>query len=519
MLRRAAIVAVVLAPTLPLVAWAQATPDRAAALQQQVQDWLRTNLGIAAAPGSTPVRVTAAGDHFDIAAPLGKAPDAPVMTGKLTDAGDGRWALDDLSVPSPSVFRYRLPPSKTPGALEGDVVSTVTIGSQTQHATYDTTFATPSTSSTTLKDMSITTEAKNVTQLTHVDGGEGTATMTPVSDGRVDVAFNSSLDGYTLKMSSPATASPLAVAVGKVSVVGNFAGVSRAGVVDIAQKLSAQLSARSPAPVPPGSVPPGSVPPATVPATPKPAPDPEKMAAMLVSLADLARGVTLDEKFDDLTVTTSNVTGTLKRLSIGLASTAAGGKLQARMPMAAEGLTLPEIGLGSMAKLIPTKLAFTPAVGAVPTDALLRVARGYANKQEPTGDDIASLFSQGPITAGLQDMSLDVAGASFSGSFNTLVTSPNQFSGTGTITAVDIDKLQQAMAADPQTAQFAPVIIFLKGIGRSEQSRMVWDVIYNDGRLLVNGQDMQALMGPPAQSAPPPSAQRPRPARPAPNRP
>ncbi len=501
MLRRAAIVAFVLAPTLPTIALAQVTPDRAAALQQQIQGWLQSTLGITTTSGTSPVRVTAAGDHYDVAAPLGNTPDAPVMTGKMTDTGDGRWAMDDLSLPSPSVFRYRLPPSKTPGAPEGDVTSTVTIGSQTQHAVYDTTFVTPSTSTSTLKDMSITTEGKNLTQLTHVDSGNGTATMTPVSDGRVDVAVNSTFDGYTLKMSSGAATAPVAVAMGKVSVIANFAGVSRAGALEIAQKLSAKLPNAAPA----------------NPTAPKAAQDSEKMVALLTSLADLAKGVTLDEKVDDLTVTTSNLTGTLKTLSIGLNSTAAGGKLQARMPLTAEGLTLPELGLGSMATLIPSRLTFTPSIGAVPTDALLRVARGYGNKQEPTNDDIASLFSQGPITAGLQDMSVDMAGANFSGNFNTLVTSPSQFSGTGTITAVNIDKLQQAMAADPQTAQFAPVIIFLKGIGRSEQSRLVWDVIYNDGRLLVNGQDMAALMGPPSQPAPAPT--RPRPARPAPARP
>lgn len=505
MLRRAALVAVILAPTLPLVAWAQATPDRAAMLQQQIQDWLQSTLGTPAKPGRTPVRVTAAGDHFNVAVPLGTAPDAPVMTGKMTDAGSGRWAIDDISIPSPSVFRYMLPPSKTPGAPTGEITSTVTVGSQQQHALLDPTFATPSTSTSTIKDMSITTAGTNLTQLTHIDGGTGTATMTPVSDGRVDVAINSALDGYSMKMSTGENATPVAVAMGKVSVIANLAGVSRERAMEIAHEVSSKLPNATPQPAP------------------QAAPDNQKMAALLISLADLAKGVSVDEKMSDLTVTTSNITGTLKLLSIGLTSTTAAGKVQARMPLAAEGLTLPDIGLGNMASLIPTKLAFTPSIGAVPTDALMQVSRKLAAKQDPAGDDIAALFSQGPITANIEDMSLDMAGASFTGGFSTLVTSPNKFSGTGRIAAVDIDKLQQAMAADPQTAQFAPVVIFLKGIGRSEQSRLVWDVIYNDGRLLVNGQDMATLMGPPAQSAPaqttPTQPARPPSARPAPARP
>ncbi|MGI4800443.1 MAG: hypothetical protein ACRYG8_41730, partial [Janthinobacterium lividum] len=152
MLRRAALVAVILAPTLPLVARAQVSPDRATVLQQQIQDWLQDTFGTT----KKPVRVTAGADHFDLAVPLGDAPDAPVLTGKMTDAGSGRWAIDDISVPSPSVFHYRLPPAKTPGAPQGEITSTLTVGSQQQHILFDPTFATPSTSTSTIKDMSIT---------------------------------------------------------------------------------------------------------------------------------------------------------------------------------------------------------------------------------------------------------------------------------------------------------------------------------------------------------------------------
>ncbi|MDP9095585.1 MAG: hypothetical protein M3N26_03335 [Pseudomonadota bacterium] len=502
MLRRAALVAFTLVPMVPAVAWAQVTPDRAAMLQRQIQDWLENTLALA---GRTPVRVTAADDHFDVAVPLGIAPNAPVMTGKMTDAGSGRWAVDDITVPSPSVFHYQLPPSKTPGTPSGEVVSTLTVGAQQQHMLLDPSFTTPSSSMSALKDLSLTTTGMDITQLTHIDAAAGTSTVTPASDGRVDVAINSALEGYTVKMSgklSGTDSSAVAVAMGKVSLVANLAGVSRERAIDVVHAVSSKAQRSAPA-----------------------AMDRQKTAALLAALADLARGVSIDEKVNDLTVTTSSMTGTLKQLSIGLTSSTAAGKIQARVPLAAEGLALPDIGLGSMASFIPTKLAFTPTVGSVPTEGLMRVSRKLAEKQDPASEDVAALFSQGPITAGIEDFSLDVGGAEFTGAVSALVSSPNRFTGTGRITAVDIDKLQQAMAADPQTAQFAPVVIFLKGISRSEQSRLVWDLIYNDGRLLVNGQDMAALMGPaaPPAQAQPQSQPRPRPqgtpARPAPTRP
>ena len=492
MLRRAALVAVILAPTFPSVGWAQVTPDRATMLQQQIQDWLQSTLGISTKPVRPLVRVTAAGDHFDLAAPLNTAPDAPVLTGKMTDAGNGRWNVDDVSIPSPSVFNYKLPASKKPGTPSGELTSTVTVGSQQQHLLLDPTFATPSTSTSMIKDMSISTTGTGLTQLTHIDSGSGNGTMTPVADGRVDVAINSGLEGYSIKMSGGTDQTPVALTMNKVSIIANLAGVSRNRMVDVAHELSSNL-------------------PTAAPTTGTKAPDSQKMAALLISLADLAKSVSLDEKITDVSLTMQDLTGTLKGLSIGLTSSATDGKLQARMPLAAEGLTLPDIGLGSMVALVPNRLAFTPSIGAVPTEALMRMSRKLAAKQDPADDDVAALFSQGPITAGIEDLSVDVAGTGFTGTLSALISSPAKFSGTGKITAVDIDKLQQAVAANPQTAQFGAVLIFIKGVGRSEQNRLVWDLNYVDGRLLVNGQDMAALMGQSAQPTPPPAQARPRP--------
>lgn len=498
MLRRAALVVVILAPTLPAVAWAQVTPDRATMLQQQIQDWLQNTLGIMPKPVRPLVRVTAAGDHFDLTAPLNNAPDAPVLTGNMTDAGNGRWNVDNVSIPSPSVFKYKLLVSKTPGAPSsapsGELTSTLTVGSQQQHLLLDPTFVTPSTSTSMIKDLLISTTGTGLTQLTHIDSGSGTGTMTPVADGRVDVAVNSGIEGYSLKMSGGTDQSPIALTMGKVSVVANLAGVARDRAMDIVHELSTKM-------------------PMAAASTGTKAPDDQNMAALLISLADLAKSGSLDEKVNDVSLTMQNLTGTLKLLSIGLTSSTTDGKLQARLPLAAEGLTLPDIGLGSMVTLVPSKLAFTPSIGAVPTEALMRMSRKFATKQDPAEGDIAALFSQGPITVGVEDLSLEVAGTGFTGTVSALVSSPEKFSGTGKITAVDIDKLQQAVAANPQTAQFGAVLIFLKGVGRSEQSRLVWDMNYADGRLLVNGQDMAALMGQPAQPTPPPAAipARPRP--------
>lgn len=511
MLKRAAFVAMTLAPALPGGAWAQATPDRAAALQQQIQDWLQSTLGPDIKVARDPVQVAAAGDHYDVMVPLGNAPAAPAMTGKMTDAGSGRWSVDDVRIPSPSVFHYHLPPTKTAGALTGEITSTLTLGEQQQRMLIDPTFTTPSTWTSAIKNMELATNGPGITQLSHMDSGRGASTITPSGDGRVDMALDSSLNGYTIKMSGEKAPQPVSIAMGKVSVVANLIGVSRERGLDLIHTLAkvnkTVMAAQT-----------GAASPANGKAAPPPI-DRETSMALLATLSDLATGLSLDEKVEDLTVTLPNMAGSLDQLAIGLDAKTDSGKLQTRMPLTAAGLTLSDIGLGSLAKLIPTKLSLTPNAASVPTVALMQMARKLADKQDPDDDDIAALFSQGPITAGVDDFHLDVAGSSFAGNLKVLASSPNVFSGTGQFTAENIDKLQQTMAADQQTAQFAPVLIFLKGIGRVEQNRLVWDIVYKDGHMLVNGQDMAALTGPPASTDAPPTRPRSQPQGASPNRP
>ena len=478
MLRRAIFVAVTLAPVFPGMALAQVTPSRAASLQQQIQDWLQTTVGGALTIARSPVQVTAAGDHYEVALPLGTRPDAPNLSGKLTDAGGGRWAVDDVRIPSPSVFHFQLPPSTKPGVPTGDIVSTVTVGEQNQRFLLDPTFATPSTSTAAFKDVAATTTGPGLTQLSHIASGVSASTMTPPSDGRDDVSINSSLDGYTLKMSSEQNAQPVSVSMGKVSLLANLLGLSRERSLEVIRAASKVI---------PASV---AVQPPTVAPLYR-----EASRALLATLADLATGISFDEKVTDMALTTQGMSGSLQLFSVGLASKATSGRLEAQMPLSAEGLTLPDLGLGSTAKLIPTKLSLTPNLSSVPTSALMQMAKKFAAKQNPDDSDVASLFSQGPITLGIDNFLLDVAGSHFAGSIKMLASTPNVFSGTGQIVADNIDRLQQAMSADPQTAQVTPLLIFLKGVGRAEQNRLVWDIVYREGHVLVNGQDMTALAG------------------------
>ena len=68
---------------LPLAsgAWAaDATPDGAKALEQQVRDWITSTLGPQVKIAARPLQVTPEGDHYAIIIPFGDAPDAPRIT-------------------------------------------------------------------------------------------------------------------------------------------------------------------------------------------------------------------------------------------------------------------------------------------------------------------------------------------------------------------------------------------------------------------------------------------------------
>ncbi len=169
--------------------------------------------------------------------------------------------------------------------------------------------------------------------------------------------------------------------------------------------------------------------------------------------------------------------------------------MNGHIDIGAEGLALPDLPLGPMAQLIPTRLAIRPAVSGVPIAALQKLIQDSDNGATPPPADIDALFSRGGLTVGLDSFSVDLAGAGISGMGKLVFASTQQFTGTAQLAASNFDLLQQQIAAQPELAQAAPVFIFLKGIGRTVDNRVVWDVSYRDGRLVVNNQDLTAMLG------------------------
>lgn len=482
MSRRATVLALTLLWLAPAATWAQTTPESAQALEQQIRDWMATTLGPSAKFAKRPVQLVPDGDHYRVAVSLGDAPDSPVVTATARMTDGGRWAIDDIRLRSPAEFHVNLPQSGkdgAAGAMSGPITYKLTIGQQAGQILFDPTFATSSTSNSTIQNLDLQASGEKLQQTSHLDRGASTTIVRPASNGRVDLVMDTTLEGY--RISSEAQGSePLKLAMGRVRANAEVNGVSRDRTVQIVQALvqmgsAMQTGDRS-----------GN-------AAPKL--DPKSAQTLLEALADFASGMSFDESVENLAMSYGGISGTLKAARIGFSTKADAGLLQAKLDLGAEGLAIPDLPLGPMADLIPSKIAIRPAVSGVAVADLIRLAKASENGGSPSPADFQALFSHGGISAGIESFAVDVAGAGFTGMGKVLFTSPQDYSGTAQFTATNLDLLQQRIASEPDLAQGGPVIIFLKGIGRSVENRMVWDVTYRDGRLLVNNQDLSAMMG------------------------
>ncbi|MBV8913230.1 MAG: hypothetical protein JOZ05_09355 [Acetobacteraceae bacterium] len=468
---------------LPLAsgAWAaDATPEGAKALEQQVRDWITSTLGPQVKIAARPLQVTPEGDHYAINIPFGDAPDAPRITADARSADGARWTIDNVRPPEEFKLNVPVPADKDTGTPAHTVPVTykLTFGQMATQLLLDPTYGSASSYNSTLQDMNLAAHGENLQQTAHVDRGAGTGVLRPGANGRLDLLTEGSFENYTISTKTK-DAENLDIAFGKVRVSSEVDGFSRDRGVQVLQALIQM-----------GSLMQGDAAPAGAAKL-----DPKQFQALVEAIADLASGMSLNESVDRLSFSYGGLAGSLNALRFGFAAKTDGGLLNARLDLGAEGLTLPELGLGDMVQLIPSSIALRPTVSGVPTAELVRLAEASQNGGSPSPEEIQALFSHGGITAGLDSFSIDVAGTGFSGMGKMVFSSPEAFSGTAQITATNLDLLQQRVAANPQLAQALPVFIVAKGIGRTVNNQMVWDISYQNGRLLVNNQDLSALTG------------------------
>ena len=490
-----------------LLSWsaqaATVSPGEAKALEGQVRDWFGGLLGPSVKLTDSPVKMTAAGDHYDVSMSVPVRPESKsfTMTAVARPLDGGKWSIENVRVPSTLDFVIDMPMptgGDGKGAKEKGATTpmhyTGTISGQDGRATWDPTFATPSTWTTSLQGMKLHAEGGTVVQDSTIGQSSSVTTLRPAGQDRIDVLAEGSLQDYHI-ISNVDGDPMLDLLFNKVRVSTAMNGVSRAKGVTIVQALTTIVAKMGPQD--------GSAPPKVA---------PEVISAVLDALQDFATDMTLDESIDGLTVKAGGQSGTLAQVKFGFSAKSDKGLLQAAMDLGAQGLTLPDLPLGEMEALIPKRFAIRPMVSGISTAELSRIARASANGRPSTPGDLDALFKGGGVTAGLESMALEVAGAVFGGSGKMVFTSPTAFSGTAQVTAENFDALMQKISTMPALAgQAVPVMALAKGMGRTSGSKLIWDIVYKDNKVLVNNVDLMAMAGggaPPAD-APKAPAQRP----------
>ncbi|GAC1345644.1 MAG: hypothetical protein NVSMB18_25780 [Acetobacteraceae bacterium] len=463
---------------------ADVTPEQATALEGEIRTWLSGLVGPSAKVSERPAQVSPEGDHFAVVVPIGPASGGFQLTATARPLASGTWDIDNIRIPNTAEFTVDLPMPKdgdASTAVTGPVTYKLRVGGQSGQMRFDSSYLTPSTFTSSLKDLDLQASGPQLEQTTHVDRSATTSILRPVRDGRVDVLSDGTLEGYRIdaKMGDNQR---IGLAMQRVRVVAEANGVSRERATQIGQALG-QINALTQAQTKAGA---GAA---------EAKLDAAVLQGLLEAVADLASGVSIEETADKVSFSFGDTSGTLNAMRLGMAGKAEQGILQARMDIGMEGLALPDLPLGEMAALIPRTISLRPVFSGVSMADLTRWAKDSENGQKAPSADVAALFSHGGINAGLESFSIDVAGASFTGMGKLTFTSPEAFSGTAQITATNLDVLQQRVAAMPELAGAVPVFIMAKGIGRTVENRVVWDVTYRDGRLLVNNQDLSAMAG------------------------
>ncbi len=489
---RAALLAATL--LMPLAAQAQSpapvTPEDAQKLQAQLQTWLTGLLGPNIPLPDHPFAVQPEGDHYLLSVAIaggvpgtdGVTVTSDPLTVRIKPLDATRWAIQGLQIPSPLRVDN---PNAEPTQIKSYALK---IADQTTTGVFDPSFATPSSYETTLRDYTAVTEGPNGTQTSHVANLTGSTSWAPTTGGRVDIQTQTTAD----KMDSAATlpdGSPVSFSIAQIAGRGHIDGVliSEIGpIIRAVAEIVPILQQEADAPRQPGPTPP--IPPAARTAA----------RALLAAMRTLLGGYEQDFAFRQISFDAAGHGGTLADMMVGVGGGAPGGRLDLHMALAMDGLDSPEIPPGIFHDYLPRHLALRPRISGVPSQDLADLISS-AIDSDGTDDSALTgmamaLLGKGPLSIGIDDLALEMGPAALSGSGAVQISSPADLVAQASLRLVGMDALLADANTRPELAQAAPVMIFLKGIGKTEGNAVVWNISYQGKKLLVNGTDLSAMV-------------------------
>jgi hypothetical protein len=477
------------------------TQEQANVLRQQLTDTFSELLGPAVKLADLPLKITAAGDHYDMSWPIPglevPAGDPAVMA-ELKPLDGGRWSLEKARFPSAGSFSFTLPDTSAgPG---GPMKGTYSISKQDLQWTIDPNFASPSTSHSEVQGLALTMDGAKKHQEEHVDRMAGQAVLTPTKDGRLDLTSDATAEGLksaALEDNKPA----IAFGARRVHATTRAEGINRAHVADF---WGAFVKFIALMPKPPE----------------KKGDDTEltplakaQLRLMIAAMQDTVTSISMQETVDDMQIEIADKGGaTIKRLQFGFGGEAPGGSLRTWLDIGFDGVDSPTMP-PQLATYLPKHFEIKPTLSGVPVAVLRKLAMDASDDdpaKHPVGPDLADIFANGGAVIGLETLSFDLGPATLRGSGKVTVTSPSTWVGDAHVIATGFDELTTQARENPDLQQALPVLVMMRGLAKPDGDKLVWDIASEGPKLTVNGIDMSALTGGGGDS----KAKPPRPAHP-----
>lgn len=471
----------------PCGAWAaDIGPAEAQALNQQLKDWLAGLLGPSVKIPDLPWRITGEHDHYAFTWPIpgltNPSGGEVATTANVRPLGDGRWSIDGMQMPPSGTFTMTIPGTGDDGK-DAPVKVDFSIGKQDNHGVIDPSLATASKLHTEIGSLVVATESPTQRQEQRFDRYLVDTSLTPNSNGRLDLAMDATVGGWK-SATQISGGTPVAIGVQTMRAIGRINGVNH-------ERVAALLHATG------GLI--GVLPPDIATKDDKTDISDEARAQarlMIDSLQDMLGAVSLEETVDGLQVEIKGMGGvSMKHFLFGIGGEAPDGKLHAWLRLALDDLASPSMP-PKVASFLPHHIEIKPSLSGVLTADLHKLALDATDEDADADSlepDIDAIFSHGGVNLALETLSFDLGPAKVEGTGHVTALSPDTWHGEAHVTATGLDDLSAQARTNPDLQQALPVLIMVRGLGKPDGKKLVWDIVSDGPSVTVNGVDLSQL--------------------------
>lgn len=401
-----------------------------------------------------PVKVVPSGDHYDVAT-IPPNPKTPRVTATATPGENGRWSIDNVRFTAPA--RIDAPPFRRGWGLS--------IAEQFGQAEFDPSGATELTFDHVLQDFDLHgANGYDKFIMVHFNQYESHMSLAPSVDGRSDVVRTDQMAGLRVFVRN------LAVEAERLRIRLTMPGASGGMLLDLFHRLAALDERPSDGPLTPAAA-----------------------DTLVEAIARSANGLTLNVDVDDAVYFERNEGALMRRAAAGLTVGTDGQNLVMAVSLDAGGLVLPELDADGSIDFIPELVSIHLTVSNLRQDLAARFLKLAFSNTDPTQAEFEEFYAQ-HVEVSFDSIEIGDHGARITGSGKGILTGPLQGEAQASLVAENLDAVLPALMAtlgrDERTAT-----LMIKGLGRPDGARLIYDVTFNNGHLLVNGQDLFALVG------------------------